>query len=139
MEETTKPVSRGLSIPFAFSPVHAGFPSPADDYLEPDLDVNALIIRHKEATFFVRVTGDSMQDAGIREGDVLVVDRAENATHNAIIIAVINGEFTVKRLYHKGNAVYLVPANARYRPIEITAEMQFQIWGVVTFCIHRMK
>ncbi|MHB8595422.1 MAG: LexA family protein [Ktedonobacteraceae bacterium] len=139
MEETTNRVHKGISIPFFLSPVHAGFPSPADDYLEHDLDLNTLVIRHKESTFYIRVAGDSMEGAGIFEGDVLVVDRAEIPAHNSIVIAMLNGEFTVKRLYQKSDAVYLVPANPKYKAIRVTEAMQFQVWGVVTFCIHRLK
>ncbi|MDQ2753396.1 MAG: translesion error-prone DNA polymerase V autoproteolytic subunit [Bacteroidota bacterium] len=139
MEDTTKPDKPTIIVPFALSPVHAGFPSPADDYMERDLDLNALLIRHKDATFYVRVAGDSMEGVGIFEGDVLVIDKAEIPAHNTVVIAMINGEFTVKRLYQKGSEVYLVPANPKYRAIRITEAMQFQVWGVVTYCIHRMK
>lgn len=130
--------ARGV-VPFALSRLHAGFPSPADDYTEDRLDLNALIIAHPEATFYVRVAGDSMRDAGICANDILVVDRALPATHNAIIVAMIEGEFTVKRLYLKEDVMALLPANPRYRPIHLTEEMDFQVWGVATYCIHKLR
>ena len=126
-------------VPFVVSLLHAGFPSPADDYSENVLTLDSLVIQHPEATFYIRVAGDSMQGAGIRANDILVVDRALSATHNAIIVALLDGEFTVKRLYLKGDAITLLPANPRYQPITITQEMEFQVWGVVTYCIHKLR
>ena len=127
------------SIPMVASLLHAGFPSPADDYRETALDLNSLVIQHPEATFYVRVTGDSMHDAGIRAGDILVVDRAITPTDKTIIVALINGEFTVKRLSLQNDQLALLPANPRYRPLLITEEMEFQVWGVVTYCIHQLR
>jgi len=126
-------------IPLVTSLLHAGFPSPADDYRETVLDLNALVIQHPEATFYVRVTGDSMHDAGIRAGDILVVDRAETPTDRTIIVALLNGEFTVKQLSLQNDQIALLPANTRYQPIPITEEMEFQVWGVVTYCIHKTR
>lgn len=127
------------SIPMVASLLHAGFPSPADDYRETALDLNSLVIQHPEATFYVRVTGDSMHDAGIRAGDILVVDRAITPADKTIIVALINGEFTVKRLSLQNDQLALLPANPRYRPLLITEEMEFQVWGVVTYCIHQLR
>ncbi len=127
------------SIPMVASLLQAGFPSPADDYRETALDLNSLVIQHPEATFYVRVTGDSMHDAGIRAGDILVVDRAITSTDKTIIVALINGEFTVKRLSLQNDQIVLLPANPRYRPLLITEEMEFQVWGVVTYCIHQLR
>lgn len=126
-------------LPFALSRLHAGFPSPADDYREPVLSLDSLVVQHPEATFYVRVAGDSMRDAGISANDILVVDRALPATHNAIIVAMIEGEFTVKRLYWKEDVMALLPANPRYRPIHLTEEMDFQVWGVATYCLHKLR
>jgi DNA polymerase V len=139
MNDKTKHSTICKAVPLVLSPVHAGFPSPADDYIENVLDLNELVIRHPQATFFVRVTGDSMKNAGIFDGDTLVVDRSVVPTHNTIVIAMLQGEFTVKRLYQKGDTLYLLPANPLFKPIKITEEMQFQVWGVVTYCIHRIK
>ncbi len=126
-------------IPLYLSPVHAGFPSPADDYREQALDLNELVTNNPQTTFYVRVSGDSMQDACIYEGDILVVDRSLRATHNAIVIALLNGEFTVKRLYLTSRHLFLLPANRRYKPMKITEHMEFSIWGVVTYCIRKVR
>lgn len=128
--------SKAVPIPF-FESIPAGFPSPAEDYLDACLDLNDLVVKHPAATFFVRVNGDSMVDAGIDSGDVLVVDRALDPEDEAIVIAVINGDFTVKRISRHNGKLYLVPANLEIDPIEITEEMDFQVWGVVTYAIHR--
>lgn len=121
-----------LALTLYAARVQAGFPSPADDYVEGQLDLNEYFIEHPAATFYVRVSGDSMIEAGIQPGDVLIVDRAVEPTHGRIIIAVVNGELTVKRLYQKNNRVRLLPENSRYPPIEITDDSQFTVWGVVT-------
>ena len=140
MTETVHLLQSGnLKIPLLLSFVHASFPSPADDYKERPLDLDELVIQHPEATFYVKVSGESMKDAGIADGDVLVVDRAIDATHNAIIVAVLNGEFTVKRLHQENETIYLVPANPLYQPVQVTEDMHFQVWGVVTYCIRKVK
>lgn len=133
------PQSKKPPIPLAFSPVHAGFPSPADEYREQTLDLNELVISNPKATFYVRVTGDSMKEACIQEGDILVVDRSLDAAHNAIVIALLNGEFTVKRLYLSGKHLFLLPANRLYKPMKVTEHMEFQVWGVVTYCIRKVR
>ncbi len=117
--------------------VSAGFPSPSSDYLEGKLDLNAHIIKNPPATFFVRVSGDSMTGAGIYPDSILVVDRSEEPKSGKIIIAVINGELTVKRLHKGRDGVQLLPENPNYLPIDITSEMEFSIWGVVTYVIHK--
>ena len=126
-------------LPLFVTSISAGFPSPADDYIDKTLDLNEFLIRHPAATFFVRVSGDSMIDAGIHSGDILIVDRAEEVTSNKIVIAVLNGELTVKRLRKEKDAIYLVPENGEYSPIKITPEMQFEVWGVVIHVIHPVK
>ena len=128
-----------LSLPLLGSKAACGFPSPADDHLEGDLDLNQYLIKHPAATFFVRASGDSMCEAGILSGDLLIVDRSLTPQNNSIIIAAINGEFTVKRLQLKGKQIYLYPANRRYQPIEISNLENFQIWGVVTYAIHDLR
>jgi DNA polymerase V len=127
-----------IKIPLYNESVKAGFPSPADDFIDKHIDLNELLIRHPAATFFVRVKGDSMMNAGIFSGDVLVVDKALEAKNNCIVIAVINGELTVKRLRSIGNRVQLIPENDNYPIIDITAEMSFQIWGVVKSVIREL-
>ena len=123
-------------VPFFEVGVPAGFPSPADDYVERPLDLHELLITHPAATFFVRVDGDSMQGAGMYSGDLLVVDRALTAHHGKIVVALLNGEFTVKRLSIEKKKIYLVPENTRYEAIEVTEGSDFQVWGVVTYVIH---
>ena len=129
----------GQTLPIFASCVQAGFPSPADDYEEKPLDLNDLVIKHPSATFFVRVQGDSMLQAGMFDGDILVVDRSLSPANGAIILAVLEGEFTVKRLVIKGNKTTLVPENPAYPSIKITPESQFQVWGVVTYVIHKAQ
>jgi len=122
--------------PFFLSRVCAGFPSPADDYLDKGLDLNEFLIRRPAATFFIRVQGDSMLNAGIHSGDILVVDRSREARNNSVVVAVLNGEFTVKRLRRSAGRVFLCPDNERYRTLEVTRDMDFEIWGVVAHVIH---
>jgi DNA polymerase V len=117
-------------------PVAAGFPSPAEDYLEGKLDLNKYLIKHPAATFFVRVTGDSMIAAGIHPGDILIVDRSIEPADKKVVIAVIEGELTVKRIRRLKGKIVLMPENENYKPLQINAEMSFEIWGVVTNVIH---
>ena len=127
-----------LDIPFYQSNVPAGFPSPAEDFMDLDLNLQAYLVQHPSATFCVRVTGDSMQNAGIFSGDVMVVDRALEPKNNTIVLAVLDGEFTVKRIQKKGSQLFLKPENQTFNPIEITEEMDFKVWGVVTHIIHKV-
>lgn len=126
-------------LPMAGNRVRAGFPSPADDYIEERLDLNQHLIAHPSATFFVRVSGESMIDAGIQDGDILVVDRSLDARHEDIVIATLDGEFTVKRLVYRGDKPWLVPSNPAYPDIRLTEEMETVIWGVVTSVIHSFR
>jgi DNA polymerase V len=126
-------------LPFFTARIPAGFPSPADDYVDRGLDLNELLIRHPAATFFVRVSGDSMAGAGIYSGDVLVVDRAMTARNRSIIIAAVGGELAVKRLIREQGKMYLVSENPDYEPLEVTGEMEFEVWGVVAHVIHSFK
>ena len=123
-------------LPFYQDLISAGFPSPAQNDSEETLDLNELLVQHPSATFFLRVTGVSMINAGIHHDDILVVDRSLEPAHGKIVIASINGELTVKRLYRSGNQVKLVAENEAYAPIDITEEMDLRIWGVVTSVIH---
>lgn len=125
-----------MRLPLFIVPVKAGFPSPAEDYLEQNLDLNEYLIKHPAATFFVRVDGDSMKGAGIHRGDILIVDRALEPTNGKIVIAVINGEFTVKRIRIQKEKILLEPENPQYLPIQVHPESDFEVWGVVTFVIH---
>ena len=126
--------------PLFLSQVAAGFPSPADDHIERRLDLNQYMIQHDAATYFVRVKGDSMIDAGIRDNDVLVVDRSVTARAGCIVVAVVNGELTVKTLGRsKSGQPLLVPANANFAAIEIKDGMSFEVWGVVTGSVRKFK
>ncbi len=127
-----------LEIPLFLEPVAAGFPSPASDYCERRLDLNELCIKRPAATYFVRAQGDSMLEAGIFSGDVLVVDRSLEAKHGDIVIVAFNGEFTVKKLETVPN-VRLVPMNAKYAPIVVPEDSDLEIFGVVTTAIHSLR
>lgn len=124
-------------LPLYSSTVRAGFPSPADDYIETHMDLNEYLIQHQGSTFIVRASGDSMTGAGIQSGDLLIVDRSLSPAHGKIVIAAINGELTVKRLSHFQGQVQLLPDNDKYPPIDISNESELVIWGVVTFIIHK--
>ncbi|MGE4538082.1 MAG: LexA family protein [Desulfovibrio sp.] len=126
-----------LGLPLYLSTVQAGFPSPAEDYIDKKLDLNEQLVRHPAATFFVRVDGDSMRDAGVASGDILVVDRAVEPRDGHIVIAALDGELTVKRLRRKNGQVLLVPENPDYAPVPVGPEASFEVWGVVTYIIHK--
>lgn len=123
-------------LPLFIARISAGFPSPADDFIDKNLDLNEHLIRHPAATFFVRVEGNSMINAGINSGDLLIVDRALEPADNKIVIAVLNGELTVKRIRKVGDRLFLQPENPAYKPIEVSTDAQFEVWGVVTNVIH---
>jgi DNA polymerase V len=118
--------------------IPAGFPSPAADHAQERIDLNKQLIRNKEATYIFRVKGDSMTGAGIYEGDALLVDRSMDPKHNNIVIAQLNNEFTVKRLYRRGGVVKLVAENPIYPARLIKEEDDFVVWGVVTFNLHKL-
>jgi len=125
-------------LPVFSSKVQAGFPSPADDYIEEYLDLNTKFIKHPSATFVLQVTGESMVDAGIFPGNWLLVDRSLEATDGRIVIAALNGELTVKRLSKKDGCVQLLPANSQFKPIDITQDCDMVIWGVVTLVLNEL-
>ncbi|GAB4336145.1 MAG: translesion error-prone DNA polymerase V autoproteolytic subunit [Desulfobulbaceae bacterium] len=127
-----------VARPLFLSGVSAGFPSPAEDYIDRRLDLNELLIKHPAATFFVRVAGDSMTGAGIHHDDILIVDRSLAATSGRIVIAVYNGELTVKRLVRDGESVRLVAENPAYPDLVVDGEDGCEIWGVVTSVIHQL-
>lgn len=127
-----------LSVPMATSRVSAGFPSPAEDFLEPSLDLNRTLVRNPASTFFARVSGESMRDAGIHDGDLLVVDKSIEPYDGCVAVCFLDGEFTLKRVKTDGQRVVLLPANERYRPIEIRPDDEFSVWGVVTYSIQKL-
>lgn len=116
--------------------IKAGFPSPAADYREDMLDFNSYLIQNPSASFTVRVDGDSMVDEGIHSGDLLIVDRSIPPRNNMIVVAVLYGEFTVKKLVKKEGRIWLCPGNPAYDPLQIELDMEFQVWGVVCHVIH---
>jgi DNA polymerase V len=128
-----------LTLPLFNGRISAGFPAPSDDYLESRIDLNKQLISHPSATFFVRVRGNSMIDAGINDGDMLIVDRALDARNNDIVVSVIDGEFTVKRLRKEKNEILLIPENPAFLPIRISPDHDFKIWGVVSYVIHKTR
>jgi len=127
-----------VDLPLYTASISAGFPSPADDFIDTKLDLNEHLIRHPSATFFVRASGESMIGAGIHSGDILIVDRSLEAANNAIVIATLEGELTVKRFKKNNGQVFLLPENRIYKIIEVTHDETFSIWGVVTYVIHKV-
>jgi DNA polymerase V len=125
-----------LNLPLFSARVQAGFPSPADDHLERSIDLNEELIQHPAATFFVRVKGESMHDAGIQSGDILVVDRSLAPTDRKIVVAMIDGEFTVKRFRNQDGRIFLEAANDQFPKIEVSGDQELVVWGVVSFVIH---
>ena len=130
--------SSGYNLPLYSCSVQAGFPSPADDHMEGELDLNKYLIKHPTATFFVRAAGESMIGAGIHPGDILVVDRSEEAKHGKIVIAAIDGQLTVKRLHKSKNETYLLPENKDFEAIKFDEGNEVVIWGVVTNVLHKV-
>jgi DNA polymerase V len=133
----TKDVKKKLYIPLYASLVQAGFPSPADDYIHQKLDLNEYLVDKPSSTFFVKVEGESMIGAGIFPNDLLIVDRSKTVKENDVILAILEGEFTVKRFKTLNGKVYLSPENKLYQVIEVTKDMDFEVWGVVTNVIHK--
>jgi len=129
---------RTLKLDLYSNTISAGFPSPAEDYLDKKLDLNEYLIRNPSATFLVKVNGNSMINAGINNGDILIVDRSQEPADGKVVIGVINGEFTVKRIHKKGKRLFLAPENDSFQPIEITEDTDFKIWGVVVYTIHKL-
>lgn len=130
--------SRGYQLPLYGCTVQAGFPSPADDYMEGKLDLNKHLVKHPTATFFVRATGESMIKAGIHPGDILVVDRSLEAKSGKIVIAAVDGQLTVKRLHKNGKGTYLMPENDDFEKIRLDEGNDVVIWGVVTNVLHEV-
>lgn len=127
-----------LPVPLAAGAVHAGFPSPAEDYTDDVIDLNKELVRNPNSTFYARVKGMSMQDAGIVEGDLLVIDKSLPPVNGKIAVCYIDGSFTLKRLRVQKSRVWLIPENEAYQPIEITEENDFMIWGMVSYVIKKL-
>lgn len=135
LEFFTPHAVEGFTIPIIESGISAGFPSPADDFKETRISLDKTLIKNKEATFYARVSGKSMIDAGLDDGDLLVIDRSLEPEHNKIAVCFIDGEFTVKRLKITKEGLYLMPENKAYQAIKITKENNLLIWGIVTYVI----
>jgi len=127
-----------LEIVLAQTGISAGFPSPADDFKEFKISLDKTLVKNKEATFYAKVSGQSMVGAGIDDGDLLVVDKSLDPKHNNIAVCFIDGEFTVKRLKVSGGDVYLQPENPSYKAIKVTNDSNFQVWGIVTHVIKKV-
>ncbi|MEW2921098.1 translesion error-prone DNA polymerase V autoproteolytic subunit [Muricauda sp. ANG21] len=125
----------GGSIPLSRNTVSAGFPSPADDFKEKRISLDQTLIKNKEATFYARVSGKSMINAGLDDGDLLVIDRSLEAEHGKVAVCFLDGEFTVKRLHIEKGSITLMPENDDYRPIKVSKDSDLLIWGVVTYVI----
>lgn len=128
-----------FKVPFFGHTVRAGFPSPADDYVADTLDLNDHLMPRKEASYLIRARGDSMVGLGIHDDDILVVDKSITAVDGCVVIALLDGQFTVKTLEKKRGKIRLMPANPEFQPIELQDEQELQIWGVVTNVIHSLK
>ena len=126
-------------IPFASETISAGFPSPAEDYVEPGIDLNKYLIRNPVSTFFLRVSGNSMNNAGIYNNDLLIIDRSINPTPGHIVVALLDGEFTLKRLIKKENNYYLKADKENYPAINLYEYIDIEIWGVATYSIHELQ
>ena len=133
-----KPESSPREGPVFVSTISAGFPSPADDHIENRIDLNEYLVQHKEATFFLRVQGDSMTGLGILNNDLLVVDRSLPVEDGKIVIAAVGGEFTVKQLVHSQKGWILKAANPAYQDIIVDSENDLEVWGVVRWAIHKL-
>ena len=132
----TPDYSTELELPFVDVGISAGFPSPADDFLELTIDLNKHLIKHKDSTFFAKVKGHSMKNAGIFDGDLLIIDKSLAPQDGKIAICQIDGEFTVKRIKIENEVVWLIAENEDYKPIKVTEENELMIWGIV---IHSIK
>jgi len=135
----TADLTTELELPVANTGISAGFPSPAEEYEEVRLDLNKALIKHPAATFYARVKGTSMTDAGILDGDLLVIDKSLDPKSGDIAVCFLDNEFTVKRIEQLDDALYLMPANEKYQPIKISEESDFRVWGIVTFVIHKTR
>lgn len=132
-------VSSTLPLQYADEGIRAGFPSPAQDYLEQAIDLNKELIRHPASTFYGRVVGNSMSGEGIEEGDILIIDKSLELMDGDLAVCFINGEFTVKRVKLEKDFAWLVPSNPDYQPIKVTKDDEFTIWGIVTYTIKKNR
>jgi DNA polymerase V len=130
-------VIESFALPLLASYISAGFPSPADDYLEDRIDLSKYLIQNPTSTYMMRVKGNSMQDANIHDGDILVIDKALNPADGLPVVCFLDGEFTVKTFRRIKDKAFLYPANPNYKPIEVTENMDMRVWGVVVWVLHK--
>ena len=135
LEFFTASTGTAMERPFIEEGVHAGFPSPAEDFTELSIDLNLELIKNPSSTFFGRVHGDSMQDMGINNGDLLVIDKSLEPGNDKVAVCFIDGEFTLKKIRIEKDCCWLIPANENYEPIKVTTENEFIVWGIVTYVI----
>ena len=128
-----------MNIGNGISSISAGFPSPAEDFTELSISLDKHLIQNPAATFMAYANGDSMVRVGIHHGDILVIDRSLSARDGDVIIALLHGEFTVKEISVIDGVLFLAPKNPQYSPIRITSEMEFEVWGVVTFSVRKHR
>lgn len=126
-----------MPLPYADQGIKAGFPSPAQDYISQAIDLNKELIHHPNTTFFGRVNGDSMKDAGVDNGDILVIDKSLTPKTGDMAVCYIDGEFTIKYIRIESDVIWLIPANEAYLPIKVTPANDFMVWGIVTFSIKK--
>ena len=127
------------SIPLTSNSISAGFPSPADDFKEIRISLDRELVKNEEATFYARVSGNSMENAGLSDGDLIVIDKSLNPENNKIAVCFLDGEFTVKRIIKRKQNLYLKPENKNYKEIKISSENDLLIWGIVTFVIKKLS
>jgi len=125
-------------FPLASEGISAGFPSPAEDFKELKISIDQEVVKNESATFFARVDGQSMQGAGLDDGDLIVIDRSQEPENGKIAVCFIDGEFTVKRLKVEDDCIYLMPENSRYKALKVTSENQLIIWGIVTYVVKKV-
>ncbi|MFB6305731.1 MAG: LexA family protein [Flavobacteriales bacterium] len=133
----TADTSSSLGIPYFEEGVRAGFPSPAEDHMDLKLDLNKELVKNPNATFYARVKGSSMTDAGVEDGDVLIVDRSLEPQNGKMAVCYIDGEFTLKRIKKEGETIELVPENKQYKSIKVSEDDDFIVWGIVTYVIKK--
>lgn len=139
LEFYTANTSSHVSLPFIDGGIAAGFPSPAQDFIDLKIDLNTELITNPSSTFYARVKGTSMQDAGIMDGDILVIDKSLEPKDGDTAVCFIDGEFTLKFIKFETEIIYLIPANPKFEPIKVTEENNFCIWGIVTYSIKNHK
>lgn len=128
-----------LALPIADGGIKAGFPSPAQDFMDLTIDLNKELVKHPSSTFYGRVSGDSMIDAGIFDGDILIIDKSLEPKDGDMAVCFVDGEFTIKYIRIEAKVIWLVPANEKYKPIRVTEDNDFLIWGIVTYSIKKQR